>query len=81
MKHEYDDGVNKDSNLSRLEPDSVRASVKEDSLRTTTLTDNKKRDYENEGHQLRSRSVLHVVNSIVVAVTIYSIFDLYANSL
>ena len=42
MKHEYDDGVNKDSNLSRLEPHSVRASIKEDSQRTTTLTDNKK---------------------------------------
>ena len=26
MKHEYDDGVNRDSNLNRLEPDSVRAS-------------------------------------------------------
>ena len=28
MKHEYDDGVNEDSNLSRLEPDSVRATIK-----------------------------------------------------
>ena len=42
MKHEDDYGVNEDSNLSRLEPDSVRASNKEDSQRTTTLTDNKK---------------------------------------
>ena len=48
MKHEDDYGVNEDSNLSRLESDSVRASTKEDSQRTTTLTDNKKRDYENE---------------------------------
>ena len=43
MRHEYDDGVNRDSNLSRLEPSSVRASNKEDSQRTTTLTDNRKR--------------------------------------
>ena len=42
MKHEYDDSVNRDSNLSRLEPCSVRASNKEDSQRTTTQTDNKK---------------------------------------
>ena len=44
MKHEDDYGMNEDSNLnlSRLEPDSVRASNKEDSQRTTTLTDNKK---------------------------------------
>ena len=38
MKHEDDYGVNEDSNLSH----SVRASNKEDSQRTTTLTDNKK---------------------------------------
>ena len=38
MKHEDDYGVNEDSNLSH----SVRASIKEDSQRTTTLTDNKK---------------------------------------
>ena len=42
MKHEDDYGMNGDSNLSH----SVRASNKEDSQRTTTLTDNKKRDYE-----------------------------------
>ena len=42
MKHEDDDGVNEDSNLSRLEPDIVRASIKEDSQRTKTLTVNKK---------------------------------------
>ena len=45
MKNEDDYGVNEDSNLSH----SVRASDKEDSQRTTTLTDNKKRDCENEG--------------------------------
>ena len=38
MKHEDDHGMNEDSNLSQ----SVRASIKEDSKRTTTLTDNKK---------------------------------------
>ena len=73
----------------------VRASIKEDNQRTTTLTDNKKRDYENEGSSMHEnscivinyahmfdkcfrslhivgifRSVLHVINSIVVAVTI-----------
>ena len=32
-------------------------------------------------HIVGFRSVLHVVNSVVVAVTIYSIFDLYADSL
>ena len=31
MKHDDDDGVNEDSNLKRLEPISVRASIKEDS--------------------------------------------------
>ena len=39
MKHEDDDGVNEDSNLSHR----VRASIKEDSQKTTTLTDNKKK--------------------------------------
>ena len=38
MKHEDDYGMNEDSNLSH----SVRASNKEDSQRTTTLSDNKK---------------------------------------
>ena len=38
MKHEHDHGVNEDSNLGH----SVHASNKEDSQRTTTLTDNKK---------------------------------------
>ena len=32
-------------------------------------------------HIVGFRSVLRVVKSIVVAVTVYSIFDLYANSL
>ena len=102
MNHEDDDGENEDSNLSH----SVRASNKEDSQRTTTLTDNKKeilrktKDLQcvktHFWHQQRShvpqvfqvtshivgfRSVLRVVNSIIVAVTIYSIFDLYAYSL
>ena len=48
MKHEDDYGVNEDSNLSH----SVRAYKKEDSQRTTTLTDNKKRDDENEGSSM-----------------------------
>ena len=43
MKHEDDYGMNEDSNLSRLEPDSVRASNKQDSQRTTTQTDNKRK--------------------------------------
>ena len=84
----------------------MRASIKEDSQKATTLTDNKKRDYENEGSSMHEdscfginyahmfpkcfrslhtllgfRSVLHVVNSIVVAVNIYSIFELYASTL
>ena len=42
MKHEDDYGVKEDSNLSRLDLDSVRASNKEDSQRTTTLTDKKR---------------------------------------
>ena len=42
MKHGDDDGVNEDTNLSQLEPNSLRASNKEDSQKTTTLTDNKK---------------------------------------
>ena len=60
MKHEYDDGVNEDSNLSRLEPNSVRASNKEDNQRTTTLTDNKKRDYENEGSSMHEDSCIGI---------------------
>ena len=101
MKHVDDYGMNEDTNLSH----SVRASIKEDSQKTTTLTVNKKRDCENEGssmhedscisinnahqfpkcfitsHIVGFGSVLHVVNSIVVAVTVYTISDLYANSL
>ena len=93
ITHREDDyGMNEDSNLSRLEPDSVRASNKEDSPRTTTLTDNKRETTKTKDlqcmktHALASttltcspsvsghfthcwdfRSVLHVVNSIVVA--------------
>ena len=52
MKHGDDDGVNEDSNLSRLEPNSVRASIKEDSQRTTTRTDNKK-------ERLRTRRIFN----------------------
>ena len=60
MKHGDDDGVNEDSNLSRLELDSVRASIKEDSQRTTTLTGNKKRDYENEGSSMHEDSCVGI---------------------
>ena len=49
MKHEDDYGMNEDSNLSH----SVRASNKEDSPRTTTLTDNKKRE------RLRERKIFN----------------------
>ena len=102
MTHEDDYGMNGDSNLSH----NVRASDKEDSQKTTTLTDNKKRDYENEGSSMHDGSCiginnahrfpkcfrsLHIllgfslctfVSSIqFVAVPIYSISDLYANSL
>ena len=71
MKHEDDDGVNEDSNLSH----SVRASIKEDSQRTTTLHRQQLRSHVPQVFQVTShtdgiRSVLHVVNSIVVAVTI-----------
>ena len=93
--------MNGDSNLSQ----SVRASKREDSRRTTTLTDNKKRDYENEGSSMHDGSciginyahrfqvfqvtshivgifTLYFVSSIqFVPVSIYSISDLYANSL
>ena len=48
MKHEDDYGMNQDSNLSH----SMRASIKEDSQRTTTLTDNKK-------ERLRKRSIFN----------------------
>ena len=101
MKREDDYGVNEDSNLSH----GVRACNKEDSQRTTTQTDKKKKETSKtkdlqcmktralasttltcspslSGHYIVGfRSVLRVVKSIVVAVTIYSIFDLYANSL
>ena len=38
----------------------VRASIKEDSQRTTTLTDNKKRDYENEGPSMHEDSCIGI---------------------
>ena len=98
-----DYGMNGDSNLSH----SVRESNKEESLRTTTLTDNKEErlrktkdlqcimahalasttltDFPSvSGHFARCwdfRSALRVTNSIVVAVPIHSISDLYANCL
>ena len=62
MKHEDDDGMSEVSNLSRLEPDSVRASIKEDSQRTTTLTDNKEeRDYKkHEGSSMHEDSCIRI---------------------
>ena len=60
MKHGDDDGVNEDSNLSRLEPDRGGASIKEDRQRTTTQTDNKKRDYENEGSSMHEDSCIGI---------------------
>ena len=57
MKHEDDCGMNEDSNLSH----SVRASNKEDSQRTTTLTDNKKRDYENEGSSMHNGPCIGII--------------------
>ena len=38
----------------------MRASIKEDSQRTTTLTDNKKRDYENEGSSMHEDSCIGI---------------------
>ena len=55
VKHEDDYGVNEDSNLSH----SVRASNKEDSQKTTTLTDNK-RVYENEGSPMHEDSCIGI---------------------
>ena len=43
MRHGDDDGNEQGTNLSH----SVCATIKEDSQKTTTPTDNKKRDYEN----------------------------------
>ena len=56
MNHEDDYGMNGDSNLSH----SARASIKKDSQRTTTLTDNKKRDYENEGSSMHDDSCIGI---------------------
>ena len=56
MKHEDDYGMKEASNLSH----SVRASNKEDSQRTTTLTDNIKRDYENEGSSMHEGSCIGI---------------------
>ena len=46
--------MNEDSNLRH----NVRASNKEDSQTTTTLTDNKKRDYESEGSSMHGGSCI-----------------------
>ena len=51
-----DYGMNGDSNLSH----SVRASNKEDIQKTTTLTDNKKRDHENEGSSMHDGSCIGI---------------------
>ena len=56
MKREYDDGMNEGTNLSH----SGRATIKEDIQRTTTLTDNKKRDYENEGSTMHEDSCIGI---------------------
>ena len=56
MKHVDDCGMNEDSNLSH----NVRASNKEDSQKATTLTDNKKRDYENEGSSMHDDSCIGI---------------------
>ena len=55
-KDEDDHGMNEDSNLSY----SVRASNNEDSQKTTTLTDNKKRYYENEGSSMHQDSCIGI---------------------
>ena len=56
MKHEDDYGMNGDSNLSQ----SVRASDKEDSQRTTTLTDTKKKTKKNEGSSMHDGSCIGI---------------------
>ena len=56
MKHEDDFGVKEESNLGH----SVRASGKEDSQRTKTLPDNKKRDYENEESSMHEDSCIGI---------------------
>ena len=55
MKHGDDDGVNK----AQLEPQCVH-NYQEDSQRTTTLTDDKKRDYENEGSTMHDDSCIGI---------------------
>ena len=99
-------GWTKTQTWAGLSQNSVRASTKEDSQRTTTLTDNKKRDYENERSSMHEDSciginyahmfpkcfrslhtllgfALYFVSSIqfLSLYQIYSIFELYANSL
>ena len=55
MKHGDDDGVNKAQTGA-----TVCAYHKEHSQRTTTLTDNKKRDYENEGSTMHEDSCIGI---------------------
>ena len=55
MKHDDDDGVNKTQTWATL-----CASMKEDSQRTTTVTENKKRDYENEGSSMHEDSCIGI---------------------
>ena len=54
-----DHGVNEDSNLSRLEPDSVRAYHKEDSQRQR-LQPTTKRHYENKGSSMHEDSCIGI---------------------
>ena len=77
MKHEYDDGVNRDSNLSRLEPNSVRAPIKEDSQLRSQMS----QVFQVISHIVGFRSVLRVVNFNSCRCNHLLNFDLYSNSL
>ena len=56
MKHGDDDGVNKAQTQATV----CACTIKEDSQRTTTLTDNEKRDYENEGSTMHEDSCIGI---------------------
>ena len=78
MRRRDDYGMNGDSNLSH----SVRASIMEDNHRTTTLTDNKKGDYENEGSSMHDDSCIginyaHMFPKCFRSLHIVGIFALY----
>ena len=60
MRRGDDYGVNEDSNLSQLEPDSVSCVSQGKQSKTTTLTDNKKRDYENNGSSVHDDSCIGI---------------------